>query len=155
RPENQHPSARYCTHICADGNSRRLWRRLQGISRESPGKSEPGCQPFIRLFASQPPAPAIADGGCCVRTRGWVKRRDFITLLGGAMAAWPLTARTHQAERMRRIGVLMGYPEGDPQAQANVTALLRGLQSLGWIEGRNVQIDYRWAGGDPEKAHTF
>src|SRR5262244_2477863 len=55
---------------------------------------------------------------------------------------------------MRRIGVLMGYPEGDPQAQANVTALLEGLQNLGWIEGRNVQIDYRWAGGDPDKART-
>ena len=56
---------------------------------------------------------------------------------------------------MRRIGVLMGYPEGDPQAQANVAALLRGLQSLGWIEGRNVQIDYRWAGADPDKARVF
>ena len=84
-----------------------------------------------------------------------MKRRDFITLLGGAAAAWPLAARARQAERMRRIGVLMGYPEGDPQAQANVTALLRGLQDLGWIEGRNVQIDYRWAGGDPDKARTF
>ncbi len=84
-----------------------------------------------------------------------MKRRDFITLLGGAAAAWPLVAPARQAERMRRIGVLMGYPEGDPQAQANVTALLRGLQDLGWIEGRNVQIDYRWAGGDPDKARTF
>jgi putative ABC transport system substrate-binding protein len=84
-----------------------------------------------------------------------LKRRDFITLLGGVAAAWPLAARAKQAERMRRIGVLMGYPEGDPQAQANVTALLRGLQNLGWIEGRNVQIDYRWAGGDPDKARTF
>ena len=84
-----------------------------------------------------------------------MKRRDFITLLGRAAAAWPLAARARQAERMRRIGVLMGYPEGDPQAQANVTALLRGLQDLGWIEGRNVQIDYRWAGGDPDKARAF
>ena len=84
-----------------------------------------------------------------------MKRRDFIALLGGAAAAWPLAARAAQAERMRRIGVLMGYPEGDPQAQANVTALLEGLQSLGWIEGRNVQIDYRWAGGDHDKARTF
>ena len=56
---------------------------------------------------------------------------------------------------MRRIGVLMGYPEGDPQAQANITALLQGLQNLGWIEGRDVQIDCRWAGGDPDKARTF
>jgi putative tryptophan/tyrosine transport system substrate-binding protein len=85
---------------------------------------------------------------------GRVKRRDFIALLAGA-AAWPLTARAKEAERMRRIGVLMGYPEGDPQAQANVTSLLRGLQDLGWIEGRNVQIDCRWAGGDPDMALTF
>jgi putative tryptophan/tyrosine transport system substrate-binding protein len=84
-----------------------------------------------------------------------MRRREFIGLLGGAAAAWPLAARAKQAERMRRIGVLMGYPEGDVQAQANVTALLQGLQSLGWIEGRNVQIDYRWAGGDPDKARTF
>src|SRR5215475_7155033 len=84
-----------------------------------------------------------------------MRRREFITLLGGAAAAWPLKAGAKQAERMRRVGVLMGYPEGDPQAQANVTALSQGLQSLGWIEGRNVQIDYRWAGGDPDKARTF
>src|SRR5262244_1839743 len=84
-----------------------------------------------------------------------MRRREFITLFGGAAAAWPLAGRAKQAERMRRIGVLMGYPEGDPQAQANVTALLQGLQNLGWIEGRNVQIDYRWAGGDPDKAQTF
>jgi ABC-type uncharacterized transport system substrate-binding protein len=84
-----------------------------------------------------------------------MRRREFITLLGGAAAAWPLATGAKQVERMRRISVLMGYPEGDPQAQANVTALLQGLQSLGWIEGRNVQIDYRWAGGDPDKARTF
>src|SRR5262249_39018236 len=83
-----------------------------------------------------------------------MRRREFITLLGGAAAAWPLGAWAKQAERMRRIGVLMGYPEGDAQAQANVTALVQGLQSLGWIEGRNVQIDYRWGGGDPDKART-
>ena len=81
-----------------------------------------------------------------------MKRRDFITMLSGAAAAWPLAARAQQqGERIRRIGVLMGYPEGDPQAQANVTALRQGLQDLGWTEGRNVQIDYRWAGADPEK----
>jgi putative ABC transport system substrate-binding protein len=84
-----------------------------------------------------------------------LKRREFITMAGGAATAWSLSARAQQTERMRRIGVLMGYPEGDPQAQANVTALRRGLEHLGWIEGRNVQIDYRWAGGDPDKARTF
>src|SRR5439155_19657860 len=84
-----------------------------------------------------------------------MRRRDFIKTIGGAAAGWPLAARAQQSERVRRIGVLMGYPEGDPQAQANVTALRRGLQNLGWIEGRNVQIDYRWAGGDPDKARAF
>jgi len=84
-----------------------------------------------------------------------LRRRDFIILLGGAAAASPLAARPRQVERMRRIGVLMGYPEGDPQAQANITALLQSLQNLGWIEGRDVQIDCRWAGGDPDKARIF
>jgi putative tryptophan/tyrosine transport system substrate-binding protein len=67
-----------------------------------------------------------------------VKRRQFITLLGGAVVR-PSAARAQQGERVRRIGVLMGYPEGDPQAQANVTALRQGLQNLGWTEGRNVR----------------
>ena len=84
-----------------------------------------------------------------------MRRREFLTALGGTAAVWPFAARAQQSERMRRIGVLMGYPEGDPQAQANVTALRQGLHDLGWIEGRNFQIDYRWAGGDPDKARTF
>jgi putative ABC transport system substrate-binding protein len=85
-----------------------------------------------------------------------MKRREFITLLGGAAAAWPMRARAQQeGERIRRIGVLMGYPEGDPQAQGNANALRQGLHSLGWIEGRNIRIDYRWAGADPEKARTL
>jgi ABC-type uncharacterized transport system substrate-binding protein len=83
-----------------------------------------------------------------------LRRRQFITLVGGA-GVWPLAARAQRPEPMRRIGVLMGYPEGDPQAQANVTALRQGLKNLGWIEGRNVQIDYRWAGADPDKARAF
>jgi putative ABC transport system substrate-binding protein len=83
-----------------------------------------------------------------------MKRREFITLIGGAAALWPLTVQA-QSDRPRRIAVLMGYPEGDPQAQANVRAMRQGLQSLGWIDGRNVTIDYRWAGGDPDKARAF
>jgi putative ABC transport system substrate-binding protein len=84
-----------------------------------------------------------------------MKRREFITLLGGAAAAWPVAAQAQQPDRTRRIGVLMGYPEGDPQAQANVTALRQGLHDLGWVQGRNAQIDYRWAGGDPDKARAL
>src|ERR1700730_1794246 len=81
-------------------------------------------------------------------------RRDLIALLGGAFA-WPLAANAQQGARLRRIGALMGYPEGDLQAQANVAALRQGLHALGWIEGRNVQTDYRWAGGDADKARIF
>jgi putative tryptophan/tyrosine transport system substrate-binding protein len=72
-----------------------------------------------------------------------MRRRDFITLLGGVAAAWPLAARAAD-ERLRRIGVLMGYPESDPEAQAWVAAFRQGLQKLGWAEGRNLHADYRW-----------
>src|SRR5262245_63552441 len=77
-----------------------------------------------------------------------MKRRTFITLLGGAAAAWPLAARAQQAERVRRIGVLMLYPESDPQGQLRATALRQGLEKLGWVVGRNVQIDFQWGLGD-------
>src|SRR5262245_64372996 len=75
-----------------------------------------------------------------------MKRRDFITLLGGA-AAWPLGARARQAERMRRIGVLSGVAD-DQEGQARVAALKQGLQELGWTDGRNIQIETRFGGGD-------
>jgi ABC-type uncharacterized transport system substrate-binding protein len=79
-----------------------------------------------------------------------VRRREFITLLGGA-AAWPLAARAQQpAERMRRIGVLMLYPENDPEGQLRATAFRQGLQKLGWVVGRNVQIDFQWGLGDAD-----
>ena len=74
-----------------------------------------------------------------------MKRREFITLLGGTAVAWPLAARAQQPERMRLIGVLMGYAESDLEAQAQIAAFRDGLQKLGWIEGRNTRIDTRWA----------
>src|SRR6266446_9826596 len=73
-----------------------------------------------------------------------VRRREFITLLGGA-AAWPLAARA-QTKQMRRIGVLMGLVAGDPEAQSRLVAFENGLRELGWIKGRNLLIEYRWAG---------
>jgi putative ABC transport system substrate-binding protein len=76
------------------------------------------------------------------------KRREVITLLGGAAAAWPLTARAQQPERMRRVGVLMGIAENDLQAQTWYAAFLEGLQKLGWTEGRNIRIDTRWVAPD-------
>jgi ABC-type uncharacterized transport system substrate-binding protein len=78
-----------------------------------------------------------------------IRRREFITLLGGAVA-WPLAARAQQAERMRRIGVLMPTAAGDPEAQARLVAFVQGLQEQGWTVGRNVRIDIRWAAGEPE-----
>jgi putative tryptophan/tyrosine transport system substrate-binding protein len=79
-----------------------------------------------------------------------MKRREFITLLGGAAAAWSLAAHAEHAERMRRIGVLMSQASGDPVGQARNVAFVHGLQELGWTIGRNVHIDYRWAGQDVE-----
>src|SRR5499427_7024590 len=73
-----------------------------------------------------------------------MKRREFITLLGGAAAAWPLSARAQQGERMRRIGVLMPAASDNQQYQAYLAAFLQGLQQLGWTDGRNVRIDTRW-----------
>jgi putative ABC transport system substrate-binding protein len=75
-----------------------------------------------------------------------MKRRQFITLLGGAAATWPIAARAQQRERMRRIGALMGLPADDPESQLRSARFLQGLQELGWTVGRNVQIDWRWSG---------
>jgi putative tryptophan/tyrosine transport system substrate-binding protein len=77
-----------------------------------------------------------------------MRRREFINLIGGVAAAWPLAARAQQGERMRRIGILMGFPEGDREGQAFVSAFRDGLRQLGWIEGRNIRIDRRWAAAD-------
>ena len=80
-----------------------------------------------------------------------MKRRDFITLLGGAAMAWPLAARAQQGEKLRRIGILMNLAADDPQAQTRVAAFLQGLQEAGWAVGRNVQIDIRWGDRDVER----
>jgi putative ABC transport system substrate-binding protein len=73
-----------------------------------------------------------------------MRRRDIITLLGGAAAGWPFAGRAQQAERVRRIGVLMPYAADDSQARVYMQAFLQRLQELGWMVGRNLQIDYRW-----------
>jgi putative ABC transport system substrate-binding protein len=83
-----------------------------------------------------------------------VKRREFITLLGGA-AAWPIAARAQQRGRIRRIGVLMPLAAADPVAQARNAAFLQGLQQLGWTVGQNVQIEYRWSGGNDELTRRY
>src|SRR6266436_909499 len=77
-----------------------------------------------------------------------LRRREFITLVGGAATAWPLAARAQQPDRMRRIGVLMAHAESDPEFQAYLAAFREGLQKLGWTEGRNIRIDSRWGALD-------
>jgi putative ABC transport system substrate-binding protein len=79
-----------------------------------------------------------------------MRRREFITLIGGAAAAWPVAARAQQREQMRRIGVLMNLGSDDAEGQARNAAFLQGLQELGWTVGRNVRIEYRWGAGDAE-----
>jgi hypothetical protein len=73
-----------------------------------------------------------------------VKRREFITVLSGAAAAWPLAAHAQQPDRKRRIGVLTVNTEGDPEYRASIAHFVQGLASLGWTEGRNIQIDHRY-----------
>jgi len=88
-----------------------------------------------------------------------MRRRDFIRVLGGAAAApavlWPLAARAQQPDRMRRIGVLMGYAESDLEAQVWVAAFRAELQKLGWTEGRNIRVDIRWATSDAALLQRF
>src|SRR5476649_1915155 len=79
-----------------------------------------------------------------------MKRRAFILALGGAAIAWSLAARA-QREPVRRIGLLMAFPEGDAEAKARIAALLQTLEGLGWVEGRNVRLDYRWTSADIER----
>jgi putative ABC transport system substrate-binding protein len=82
-------------------------------------------------------------------------RREFVTLLGGAVAAWPLAAFAQQRERMRRIGVLMHLAADDPEGQSRVAAFLQGLQEAGWAVGRNVNIDVRWAAGEADRFRRY
>ena len=78
-----------------------------------------------------------------------MKRRELITLLGGAVAAWPLAASAQQSGQVRRVGVLVGYAESDLMAQHRISAFQRGLQELGWREGHNIRLDVRFAAPTP------
>ena len=84
-----------------------------------------------------------------------MRRREFITLVGGAAVAWPLAARAQQPERMRRVGVVMAYAESDPNGKLQVTAFRRQLQRLGWVEGSNITFDFRFAADDPERIRAL
>src|SRR6516225_10380883 len=85
-----------------------------------------------------------------------MRRRDFIKVIAGSAAAWPLTARAQQADHMRRLGVLIsGVTEADVEGQARVAVLRLSLLEHGWVEGRNLEIDYRWGGGDPSRMRAY
>ena len=84
-----------------------------------------------------------------------MKRRDFVTLLGGAAAAWPLAARAQPRERMRHIGVLIHLSEGHPAGQRYVAGFQQALRELGWTDGGNVRIDVRWIAGDLERLRLY
>jgi len=86
-----------------------------------------------------------------------MRRRDFIRVIGGAGATWPLAAQAQKGGRMRRIGILWPYPEADPDSRSRIASLRQALQDLGWAEGRNLRIDYRWGASadDPDRIRRY
>ena len=84
-----------------------------------------------------------------------MRRREFITLLGGAAATWPLAARAQQRDRVRRIGILMGWSENDPEYRPRIALFLSALAKSGWVEGQNLRTDIRWTNGDPGLARSL
>jgi putative ABC transport system substrate-binding protein len=84
-----------------------------------------------------------------------MRRREFITVLGGAAASWPLSVRAQQRDEVRRIGVVVNVAVDDPEAQASVAAFKQTMQQLGWSEGRNLQVYFRGAAGDPERMQAI
>src|SRR5262249_51563014 len=134
--------------VCIPTSRHLRWEHPQGEktgrpTRPASGKVCIGHQPTD----CQGAGPGISAHAAGARRRGhrMIERRAFITLLGGAAAAWPLAARAQQPDRIPRIGVLMGVVESLPVYQANLGAFREGLQTLGWTDGRNVRIDTRWA----------
>src|SRR5262245_66359083 len=84
-----------------------------------------------------------------------MKRREFITLVGGTAIVWPLSARAQQRERLRRVSVLMPFTADDPEGQARLLAFAQGLQQMGWAIGSNLRIDTRWGASDAERSRKY
>jgi ABC-type uncharacterized transport system substrate-binding protein len=107
-------------------------------------------RPAHSIFGTRDRNAAIASAPCAIICKARVRRREFIGLLSGA-AAWPVAARAQQPDRVRRIGVLMTIAADDPEAQARLTTFRAHLEQLGWTDKRNVQIDTRFGGTDPDR----
>jgi putative ABC transport system substrate-binding protein len=86
---------------------------------------------------------------------GQLRRREFITLIGSAVAAWPMAARAQQDKQLRRVGVLLGLAANDPEGQMRIARFQESLQQLGWIESRNLRIDIRWGGGNADDIRKY
>jgi putative ABC transport system substrate-binding protein len=84
-----------------------------------------------------------------------MRRRDFISLVASAAAVWPLPSHAQQMDRVRRIGVLMPFSETDAEGKLELAGFAKQLQDLGWTDGRNLRIDYRWSAGNPERMQTL
>src|SRR5262249_6500056 len=180
-PEQQSDSHQYIGPGCATPNDQHLagfrrsrksdvlWTKLSGSvpalsqlcrqdsARGEAGRSTDRAANQVR-FRHQPyhcQDARLGNAGISLtaRRRGdrMIRRREFITLLGGAAAAWPLAAHAQQGERMRRVGVLMNLAADDPEAPARIAAFAQGLADLCWSIGRNLRIDYRWGAGDAER----
>jgi putative ABC transport system substrate-binding protein len=80
-----------------------------------------------------------------------MRRRQFMTLLGGAVAVWPVPLRAQHREEIRRVGILMGLEADDPEGASELKALKRAFQELGWVDGRNLQLEVSWSGGEPDR----
>src|SRR5262249_14664659 len=128
----------------------------RGEARRHPGRAADQVRPHHQSDDRKGAWPRSPPGLARPRRRGdRVRRRDFITLLGSAAAAWPLAARAQQGGRMRRIGVLMPWTATDPETQARLTAFVQALALLGWIDGRNVRIETRWGAGDADRYRQY
>jgi putative tryptophan/tyrosine transport system substrate-binding protein len=129
---------------------RRCVSPLKGEA-ETESPSHLGATPprFVLSLGRTTPSGRVDQMTACIRRRG------FITLIGGAAVVWPLAARAQQGERVRRIGVLMHLAADDPEGQRRVAAFLQGLQEAGWAVGRNVDIDVRWAAGEADRNRRY
>src|SRR5262245_54184413 len=135
--------------LCRQDSTRGEARRPSGRAAD---QVRSGHQPYDRQGAR---ARSTSDVARPRRRGDRMKRRQFITLIGGATAAWPFAARAQQPDRARRIGVLMSTAVDDPQDPARLAAFAQGLQELGWTIGRNLRVDYRWGASSPDNARKY